>query len=114
MIKQLGKIKNVKFGIGGYQNAMIGIHFTLGGDGWGIGDTWSVWDYEIIKRSEHAKWTEQDRDMNMVDIMRKISKLLKDAKVSSVDELAGIPIEVTLDGDGFGSLKEWRVLTEVL
>jgi len=30
MEKKLGKIENVKFGIGGYQDAMIGLHVTLG------------------------------------------------------------------------------------
>jgi hypothetical protein len=43
--------------------------------------------------------------------MRYVSKLLKDAKVSSVDELKGKPVEVTFDGN---MLKEWRILTEVL
>jgi hypothetical protein len=36
---------------------------------------------------------------------------LKDAKVNSVDELKGKPVEVTFDGN---MLKEWRILTEVL
>jgi hypothetical protein len=43
--------------------------------------------------------------------MRYVSKLLKDAKVNSVDELKGKPVEVTFDGN---MLKEWRILTEVL
>jgi hypothetical protein len=29
MEKRLGKIEDVKFGLGGYQGAMIGIHVTL-------------------------------------------------------------------------------------
>ena len=43
--------------------------------------------------------------------MRYLSKLLNDAKVDSVDKLKGIPVEVTLEDN---TLKEWRVLTEVL
>jgi hypothetical protein len=43
--------------------------------------------------------------------MRFLSKLLKDAKVRSVDKLKGIPVEAIFDGN---VLKEWRVLTEVL
>jgi hypothetical protein len=43
--------------------------------------------------------------------MRYLSKLLNEAKVSSVDKLKGIPVEVTFDGN---MLKEWRILTEVL
>jgi hypothetical protein len=43
--------------------------------------------------------------------MRFVSKLLKEAKVNSVDKLKGIPVEVTFDGN---ILKDWRILTEVL
>jgi len=43
--------------------------------------------------------------------MRYLSKLLNDAKVDSVDKLKGIPVEVTLEDN---TLKEWRVLIEVL
>jgi hypothetical protein len=42
--------------------------------------------------------------------MRYFSKLLKVAKVVSVDKLKGIPVDVKLDGI---TLKVWRVLTEV-
>jgi hypothetical protein len=43
--------------------------------------------------------------------MRYVSKLLRDAKVDSVEKLKGKPIEATFDGN---TLKEWRILTEVL
>jgi hypothetical protein len=43
--------------------------------------------------------------------MRYVSKLLKEAKVDSVEKLKGKPIEATFDGN---MLKEWRILTEVL
>lgn len=33
---ELGKITKVHFGVGGYQDAMIGISFTLGNDSWPI------------------------------------------------------------------------------
>jgi hypothetical protein len=111
MRKKLGKIKNVKFGIGGYQDAMIGLHVTLGSDSWGVEDSCSAWDAESIKWSENSNWTEDDRDKQYAEILRYLSKLLKDAKVDSVDRLKGIPVEVTFDGN---MLKKWRVLTEVL
>lgn len=111
MEKKLGKIKDVKFGIGGYQDAMIGLHVTLGNNGWDVGDSRSAWDSETIKWSEHCKWTEADRDKQYVELLRYISKLLKDAKVNSVDKLKGIPVEVTFDGN---LLKGWRILTEVI
>lgn len=111
MEKKLGKIENVKFGIGGYQDAMIGLHVTLGNNGWGVGSSRSAWDAETIKWSEHCKWTEADRDKQYAELLRYVSKLLKDAKVDSVDKLKGIPVEATFDGN---TLKEWRILTDVL
>ena len=108
MEKKLGKIENVKFGIGGYQDAMIGLHVTLSSDNWSICDSYSAWDAETIKWSERCKWTEVDRDKQYAEILRYVSKLLKDAKVDSVDELKGIPVEVIFDGS---ILKDWRVLT---
>ena len=111
MAKELGKIESVKFGISGYQDCMLGIHFTLGGKGWGVGDTKSAWDAERIECSSYAKWTEEDRSKEYDQIMRYVSKLLKDAKVDSIDQLKDIPIECTFEGT---LLKEWRILTEVL
>lgn len=111
MEKKLGKIENVSFGIGGYQDCMLGLQVTLGDNGWGVVDNRTAWDAERISWSENCKWTEEDRDKQYSEIMRYLSKLLKDAKVDSVDKLKGIPVEVTFDGN---MLKEWRVLTEVL
>ena len=111
MEKRLGKIENVKFGLGGYQEAMIGIHVTLGDGGWGVCDNRSAWDAEMIEHSDHCKWTEKDRSKQYDDIMRYVSKLLKQAKAQTVDELKGKPIEATFDGN---TIKEWRILEEVL
>ena len=109
--KKLGKIESVQFGLGGYQDSQLGLSITLGDGSWGVGDFKGNWDAESIKWSENCKWTEEDRDKGYSDTMRFLSKLLKDAKVRSVDKLKGIPVEVTFDGN---TLKEWRVLTEVL
>lgn len=111
MEKRLGKIEDVKFGLGSYQGAMIGIHVTLGDGSWGVGDSRANWDSEQIKWTENTQWSEEDRNQWYGDIMRYVSKLLKDAKVESVDKLKGKPIEATFDGN---TLKEWRILTEVL
>lgn len=35
--KQLGKISSASFGIGGYQDAMLGLHLMFESDGWGVG-----------------------------------------------------------------------------
>jgi hypothetical protein len=111
MEKKLGKIESVSFGLGGYQGVMLGIHVTLGNGSWGVGDSKGNWDAEQIKHTEYTKWTEADRDASYAEIMRYVSKLLKEAKVDSVDKLKGKPVEVTFDGN---MLKEWRILTEVI
>ena len=111
MEKKLGKIQDVSFGLGGYQGAMIGIHVTLGNEGWSVGDSRANWDAEQIECTEYTQWTEEDRDGWYAEIMRYVSKLLEEAKVDSVDKLKGKPVEVTFEGN---TLKEWRILTEVL
>ena len=111
MEKKLGKITNVKFGIGGYQDSQLGIHITLGHDGWGVNDSKSAWDAERVECSKRSQWTEEDRSRNYSDIMRYVSKLLKEVKVNSVDELKNKPVEITFDGT---ILIDWRILTEVL
>lgn len=108
MEKKLAKLRAVTFGKGGYQDAMIGITFDIGGDGWGIGDFWGSW---AIERSIYSKWTESDRVTELGDVVMRINSLLEDAKVNDVSELKGTPVEVTLEGN---TLKSWRVLKEVL
>lgn len=109
--KKLDKIEKVRFGHCGYDNTGIGISFTFSFDGCGLSTDKSGWDAEIIKHSDHCKWSEEDRDKSYAEIVRFVSLLLKQAKVSDVSELQGKPIEVTIDRN---SLKEWRILEEVL
>jgi len=95
----------------GYQDALIGIYFHLEGDGWGSSDHMGEWDPRIIKHDDSKRWTEEDRDKKLAEIMRYISKLLDEAKVSSVDKLINIPIEALFQN---GVLQSWRILKEVL
>ena len=111
MEKKLGKLTDVSFGLGGYQDACIGLSVSIDMKGTGVGDFKGSWDQNLIEHSEYCKWTEADRSKANDEIIRFISDLLRDAKVSSVDKLNGIPVEVELDGM---SLKSWRILTEVI
>jgi hypothetical protein len=111
MEKKLGKIIDVNFGLGGYKGVMIGLHVTLGSKEWIVSDSRCYWDVESVKLEENSEWTEDDRDKQYAEILRYLSKLMKQAKVDSVDKLKGIPVEVIIEGN---TLKEWRVLTEVL
>lgn len=95
-----------------YQKYLIILKINYNGNNdWGVQDSRSAWDAENIKYSKNSKWTEADRDKKYAEIVRYLSKLLKDAKVNSIDKLKGIPVEVTFEDN---MLKEWRILTEVL
>lgn len=112
MEKMLGKIEKASFGVGGYNEAMIGLFLTLKfGDSTGCNTDKCAWDYKTIKHTKYCKWTEEDRSQQYVEIMRYLSELLSDAKVKKVDQLAGIPIEATFEDR---TLVEFRILTEVL
>ena len=111
MEKKLGKIESVYFGIGGYQNAMIGIHFSFSMKGSGVGNSMCAWDCNQIKWSKNCKWTEQDRSNDYDQIVRFVSGLLHKAKVKKVEQLKDIPVEITFEGN---HLKSWRILEEVI
>jgi hypothetical protein len=106
--KELGKIQSAYYGLGGYQEVELGISFTLGGDSWGIGDFWGMW---ADKPTEYASWTREEQITQHGMTADRIAKLLAEAKVNRVEQLVGIPIEITFKGSRFES---WRVLTEVL
>jgi hypothetical protein len=107
--KKLGKIEKVHYGLCGYDDCMLGLKVTIGGNGWGVGaDKAGHW---IFEPSEHSKWTKEDQIKALGENALFISKLLTEAKVSSVDKLSGIPVECTFEGM---LLKDWRILTEVL
>jgi hypothetical protein len=107
----LMKIDNATFGLGGYQDAQLGLHLSFSNSGSGVATSYSYWDYENIKHTENARWSEADRDRALIEVLRNLSVYLKEAKVSDVSQLVGIPVEVTLDNNTFRS---FRILTEVL
>ena len=107
---KLGKIREVTMGHGGYQDAAFGFTFQLGGDGWGVHDFWGAWPFSF-KRSEYAKWTDDDRQNENLQAYKKIQELMEAAKVNDLNQLKNIPIETTFDGN---LLKSWRILKEVL
>ena len=107
--KELGKISAVRFGDGGYQDAMIGVTFDLRmGECSGVNDFWGAWR---VDPSPNANWTAESRNLELGAMVMRLSKLMDQAKVRDLASLAGTPVEVTFDGM---ELKSWRVLTEVL
>lgn len=111
MEKELGKITNAYFGIGGYQDAQLGLHLVFQGGCVGCSTNHCTWDYNIIENTETSNWGEEDRSQRVVEIVRKVSNLLHQAKVKKVSDLKGIPVEMIFENQ---SLKDYRILTEVL
>jgi len=106
----LGKIESIKFGLNG---SRIGLFYTLAFNLCSeVQSSYTVWDPEQVKVTQYARWTEADRDKELTELMRYISKLLADAKVDDVTKLAGKPIELVINEHN--SLESWRILTEVL
>lgn len=112
--KELGKIEKVYFGYGGYQDAQFGLTVVLSfGGGYGCSDFIDGGWSEDVQVDKYTKWTEKDRQIKRADMVKKINKLLSDAKVKTVDQLKNKPIEVTSEGLGT-RIESWRILTEVL
>jgi hypothetical protein len=110
MNKILGKISGISFGLGGYQNVMMGLSVSLSGEGSVCSDFKGTWGLGI-EVNERTKWTEKDRSKHFDETVRYINKLLIDAKVEKIDQLRGIPVEIIYEGM---TLKSWRILTEVI
>lgn len=106
----LGKIQNIRFGLGGYDDAMLGISFTLGSDKecWGTHEFIGTW---VSPPSEHANWTIESQTKLWGEMVRHIGSLLNDAKVGDIQKLIGKPIEAIFKDN---TLKEWRLLTETI
>jgi hypothetical protein len=107
MKTELGKIQRVHFGFGGYQDAMFGVSFTLAGEGWSVGNFRGTW----ATHGAHCKWTPQDQSDEWGKTVSYCRDLCESAKVQTVDQLCGIPIEAKFDQN---TLKSWRILSEVL
>lgn len=103
----LGKIRDVKLGTGGYQDAMFGFSFDLGGDGFGCSDFWGTWSI----RPKDAEWSIADQQSIFAGSMMKVKNLMADAKVESFSELKNKPIKIIFKD---GILNSWSILTEVL
>ena len=108
METKLGKIEDVFFGYGGYQKVMIGFNFVFTGKGWSTVDFWGSWSGDP---SPDAKWTKEDRNLFLGESLIKVENLMVKAKVKKLEELNGVPVEITFDGN---MLKSWRILTEVV
>lgn len=111
MHTQLGKISRASFGLGGYQDAMVGLSLTFSGKGWGVCDFIGAWSLE---RSESTKWTEEERLTDIGKAGMKLAEMLTKIGKRDVSELVGTPVQVTFEREYGGKLVSWRLLDEVL
>lgn len=107
---ELGKIRDIYLGYGGYDNAMFGLTIVFEGKGWGTSDFIGWWSMHT-KISDSTQWTESDRVAKFSEVMKKVNSLLDEAKETRLDRLKGKPVEVRFDNS---KLTSWRILTEVL
>ena len=97
--KQLGQIKNVYFG---YSDFLFGLIMELGGPGWGVVTTY---DYNPTYKDEAR------RNECAIKMLSEVQDFMKSAKVKTVHDLKGKPVECTFEGS---LLKDFRILTEVI
>ena len=112
MTESLGKIEDIYFGLGGYSNKCIGLYITLSGDDLGVNVCKEAWDAATVEYTSSRHWTEKDRLRVYADIVRTVSFLLADAKVTRIEELVGKPIKATFDE--LGKVIDWRIIKEAL
>lgn len=105
--KEMGRIVVARLGTGGYQDACFGFTFHLTTNGGAVGDFWGFWAY----RPPGAEWTEAQQTMHFGKAMTRALALMNAAKVITLNDLVGKPVEITFDGT---MLLNWRILTEVL
>lgn len=106
--RRLGKISRVEYGMGGYNDTMIGLTLTLSGDGWGVGSFIGNWLPVLEENHPEAYSTKCER---AVKDLQTIASHLKAAGCLSVSELLNKPVEVTFES---AVLIHWRILKEVL
>jgi len=109
----LGKITKATFGVGGYRGAVIGLELEFETSVGGVNDgVYGGWAYGIIDPDKISEWNEEVRSKQVVEMTKTICEILKDAKVDSISELVGKPIEIA--SEGWNNNVSWRILTEVL
>lgn len=102
--KELGKITSAEVGFTDY---MLGLKLEFGGPGWGVGDGCKY----SMNFSSGCRYEVGERAAECLRVMTTIGELLAEARVQSVSQLMGKPVEVISVN---GLFKEFRILTEVL
>ena len=109
MQKVLGKIQSAEYGLLDGCPLYFGLilAFSINGGSQGCNSSTKY----MFNISKDCKWIENNRSDAVAGLVDDLHSVLKAAKVNYVSELAGKPVEITLDGNLF---KGFRILTEVL
>lgn len=107
--KILGKIDYAEFGLLNAYPFMIGLQlgFSLEGGSSHIAST-----KHTVNISKECKWKGENRNEAIAGMVDDVNTILTDAKVKTVSELIGKPVEVTIDENN--TFKDFRILKEVL
>lgn len=106
--KLLGKISDIRFGFIPDYPFLFGLDLTFKlSDNSHIGTGGKY----TVNISEACKWSEEERNTALIDMINQIIKVMKDAKITNISDLKNKPVEVTIDRNIF---KDFRILTEVL
>lgn len=106
--KLLGKISDVRFGFIPDYPFLFGLDLTfkLSDSSYiGTGGQYTV------NISEACKWSEEERNAALIDMINQVIKVMKDAEITNISDLKNKPVEVTINQNIF---QDFRILTEVL
>lgn len=104
--KLLGKIIDVDVEI--IRGVFCGIDFTFKLETGGVGSGGKY----MVNMSEECKYDDEEhRNQRYAESMQYIYDFMKDAGVTRVSDLKGLPVEVTLENSTF---KDFRFLKEVM
>lgn len=107
--KYLGKITNAEFGAYPDRPFLVGLQLAFKFDN---GLCVTDGGFHTINVNDTCKWeSEEQKNEAFQKVLKDLSKLLKEAKVNYVSELANKPIEIEIENQMF---KSFRILTEVL
>lgn len=87
---------------------MFGVSIELSSGCWSVSCFKGTW---AADPSVRAKWTKVDQIRNWGETMEWLKDLIRQAGVMRVNDLKGIPVEVSMESN---RLKSWRILTEVI
>lgn len=107
---EYGKIQKITFGIGGYQDVMIGYSVELGTKGWGVTQFLGV-PLADLGKDKDVKWWDE-RNAAIKKHHNRIEHLLQTAHVNSMNELVGKPVKVYFKN--FNVLDRFELFEELL